>query len=329
MHKYHRKQKRLFMVVIVHNNSNYKRTQRVDLKGTSQETETETVKGCEIFQEIVIFRDVATIFKSSHNINMSLLSGDCSYECYSVNPLTGSPCMCRRSPRLLSNGYYILTEDSLVFDDEGNITLTPSKTTVTYKENLVRIFRRRRRGRRSLVSLFDMTEPSNSWLNSSMFSNLDSPIAESSWIDGNSEFNSNCSFNDDNSAVPSPSHKPWLSKEHLSTFATECCYSKEQFSQSSEGLLDIPPQSPFLSQKCCSYDTSARHSDLAIIKILFIILSICLCFAAFSRWLLGGLMIALLIFVLLFTSFILTKSAFEGYVRSQKTRAEDITSKNE
>ncbi|XP_058869800.1 transmembrane protein 71 isoform X3 [Acipenser ruthenus] len=268
--------------------------------------------------------------RTCHSINMSLLSGDCSYECYSVNPLTGSPCMCRRSPRLLSNGYYILTEDSLVFDDEGNITLTPSKTTVTYKENLVRIFRRRRRGRRSLVSLFDMTEPSNSWLNSSMFSNLDSPIAESSWIDGNSEFNSNCSFNDDNSAVPSPSHKPWLSKEHLSTFATECCYSKEQFSQSSEGLLDIPPQSPFLSQKCCSYDTSARHSDLAIIKILFIILSICLCFAAFSRWLLGGLMIALLIFVLLFTSFtVLTKSAFEGYVRSQKTRAEDITSKNE
>ncbi|MGH0119138.1 UNVERIFIED_CONTAM: hypothetical protein FKN15_052967 [Acipenser sinensis] len=76
--------------------------------------------------------------------------------------------MCRRSPRLLSNGYYILTEDSLVFDDEGNITLTPSKTTVTYKENLVRIFRRRRRVRRSLVSLFDVTEPSNSWLNSSM-----------------------------------------------------------------------------------------------------------------------------------------------------------------
>jgi len=46
--------------------------------------------------------------------------------------------MCRRSPRLLSNGYYIVTEDSFLSDEDGNITLTPSQTNVTYKENLVR-----------------------------------------------------------------------------------------------------------------------------------------------------------------------------------------------
>ena len=58
--------------------------------------------------------------------------------CYSSNTTGGSPCSCRRSPRLLSNGYYLLTEDSYSWDDQGNVSLTPSKTNVSYKENMVR-----------------------------------------------------------------------------------------------------------------------------------------------------------------------------------------------
>ncbi|CAM5108026.1 unnamed protein product, partial [Natator depressus] len=67
----------------------------------------------------------------------AFLDSDTSYECCSINPLTGSLFTCRRSPRLLTNGYYILTEDSFVSDEDGNVTLTPSQTSVTYKEKLV------------------------------------------------------------------------------------------------------------------------------------------------------------------------------------------------
>lgn len=73
----------------------------------------------------------------SFSLDVSHIS-DSSFECFSTNPLTGSVCACRRSPRLLANGYYVLTEDSFTTDDEGNVTLTPSHTSVSYKENLVR-----------------------------------------------------------------------------------------------------------------------------------------------------------------------------------------------
>ncbi|NXK87320.1 TMM71 protein, partial [Formicarius rufipectus] len=112
----------------------------------------------------------------------AFLDDDSASEC-STNPLTGSLPMCRRSPRLLSNGYYILTEDSFLSDEEGNTTLTPSHTAVTYKENLIRVFRRRKRTRRSLDSLFDLSAPS-SWLSSTIPSNMDSSHADDPWPDG-------------------------------------------------------------------------------------------------------------------------------------------------
>ncbi|NXU59410.1 TMM71 protein, partial [Turnix velox] len=114
----------------------------------------------------------------------ALLDDEPTYECCSINPLTCSPSACRRSPRLLSNGYYVLTEDSFVSDEEGNITLTPSQTSVTYKENLVRIFRRRKKIHRSLASLFDI-DASSSWLSSTILSNMDSShTIDDPWPDG-------------------------------------------------------------------------------------------------------------------------------------------------
>ncbi|NXG23303.1 TMM71 protein, partial [Grallaria varia] len=112
----------------------------------------------------------------------AFLDDDPAYEC-STNPLTGSLPTCRRSPRLLSNGYYILTADSFLSDDEGNITLTPSHTRVTYKENLIRVFRRRKKIRCSLDSLFSLND-SNSWLSSTIPSNMDSSHGDDSWPDG-------------------------------------------------------------------------------------------------------------------------------------------------
>ncbi|NXS02137.1 TMM71 protein, partial [Oxylabes madagascariensis] len=110
------------------------------------------------------------------------LDDDPAYDC-STNPLTGSLPTCRRSPRLLSNGYYVLTEDSFLSDEEGNITLTPSHTSVTYKENLVRIFRRRKKIRRSLDSLFNLSA-SSSWLSSTIPSRMDFSHVEDPWPDG-------------------------------------------------------------------------------------------------------------------------------------------------
>uniref|UniRef100_A0A8C4U6M2 Uncharacterized protein n=1 Tax=Falco tinnunculus TaxID=100819 RepID=A0A8C4U6M2_FALTI len=86
-------------------------------------------------------------------------------------------------PRLLSNGYYILMEDSFLSDEEGNITLTPSQTSVTYKENLVRVFRRRKKICHSLASLFNLSA-SRSWLSSTVLSNTDSSHVDDPWLDG-------------------------------------------------------------------------------------------------------------------------------------------------
>ncbi|XP_061230116.1 dynein axonemal assembly factor 11-like isoform X3 [Neopsephotus bourkii] len=107
---------------------------------------------------------------------------DPAYEYCSTNTPPGSLSICRHSPRLLSNGYYIWTEDSFLPDEEGNITLTPSQISVTYKENLVRVFRRRKKIRRSLASLFSLNA-STSWLSSTVPSKMDSSHLDDPWTD--------------------------------------------------------------------------------------------------------------------------------------------------
>lgn len=73
----------------------------------------------------------------SLSLDVSLLSPDSSYICYSS--VDGSqPSSCRRSARLLTNGYYSVTEDSFSWDQEGHVSLTPCRTSVSYKEKLVR-----------------------------------------------------------------------------------------------------------------------------------------------------------------------------------------------
>ncbi|NXF03738.1 TMM71 protein, partial [Smithornis capensis] len=141
----------------------------------------------------------STAFNGKHRHSLSqhifpscacaFLDDDPAFEC-STNPLTGSLPTCRHSPRLLSNGYYILTEDSFLSDEEGNVTLTPSHTSVTYKENLVRVFRRRKKIRRSLDSLFNLSA-SSSWLSSTIPSNMDSSHVDDPWSDGYSKLEAN------------------------------------------------------------------------------------------------------------------------------------------
>uniref|UniRef100_A0A8C3YMD4 Transmembrane protein 71 n=1 Tax=Catagonus wagneri TaxID=51154 RepID=A0A8C3YMD4_9CETA len=111
------------------------------------------------------------------------LCGDSSLECGSVDRLAGPHFTCRRSPRLLTNGYYIWTEDSFLCDKDGNVTLSPSQTRVLYKENLVRIFRKKKRIRHPFSSLFSLGA-SESWLHGSVFQNVDSPLSEDIWLEG-------------------------------------------------------------------------------------------------------------------------------------------------
>ncbi|KAM4605467.1 transmembrane protein 71 [Polymixia lowei] len=269
---------------------------------------------------------------SCQSLNLSLLSPDCSYVCYSSDS-AGSPCCCRRSPRLLTNGYYVMTEDSFSWDDDGNVSLTPAKTNVSYKENLVRIFRRRRRPRRSLVSLLsDMTETCQSWLDERVFGGVFSiPPAEPSWVEHSTatELDSSCSFTYDHTEIISPPDKVAPPSETLiqEEICTETCHSKEQFTQSLSGLSEVPPPLAFHINSCCP-STPPEQSGLTAMKSLFIFIFMMFIFTAVSsRCLLWGLAVASATFIMIMTFMFFTKSGPMGKWRTAKT--EDITSKNE
>uniref|UniRef100_A0A8C5D196 Transmembrane protein 71 n=1 Tax=Gadus morhua TaxID=8049 RepID=A0A8C5D196_GADMO len=200
--------------------------------------------------------------QSFQSLDLSLLSDDSSFSCYSSNPAGGSPCSCRRSRRLLTNGYYVLGEDSVVWDDQGNISLTPSKTNVSYKENLVRVFRRKRRSRRSLASLLSgVTETCQTWLDEKVFggvftSAVDADADEPTRMElSTPEPESTFSFTYDHSEIISPPQKEAPPPRILfqEEICTETCHSHEQFTQSLGGLSEVRPTPlVFHSNSCCS-----------------------------------------------------------------------------
>uniref|UniRef100_UPI00398F4C1F transmembrane protein 71 n=1 Tax=Pristiophorus japonicus TaxID=55135 RepID=UPI00398F4C1F len=265
--------------------------------------------------------------------SFSLMTNENSCSPWHLNPLGGSPCMCRRSPRLLTNGYYDLSEESFL-DEEGNLTLTPSKINISYKENLVRIFRRKRRVRRSFASLFSI-DSSSSWLNSSLFGGPDTPLAESSWIDGGSDFDSSFSNNQGGSSADlSSTGKSWLSEENLPLINAEA-YSTESLlvNKSAEGFFDLPSHFRLRPAKCF-FNNMPKSPDSMTVKNFFfhlIILVLSLCVAVFARWFLGGVVAALLITMLVFTAVLHTaKSAYPCFIKSHNTlhhtQTEEITS---
>ncbi|KAK9979988.1 hypothetical protein ABG768_013389 [Culter alburnus] len=270
-----------------------------------------------------------------HSLDVSHFS-DSSYECFSTNPLTGSVCACRRSPRLLANGYYVLTEDSFSTDDEGNVTLTPSHTSVSYKENVVRIFRRRRRAKRSLASLLsDMSQSCQSWLEGSVFRRSDpiTPLQLSSWEELDHSFayekDTPISFTYDPTDPVSSSDKvpPQTQLEEEEEPPSEACSAHEQFSQSANqcfGLLDVPP--PSVCHLNSYSSPSKTSSETVLRKVLLLILTLCLCIAISSGWLLGGVSAAVAFMVLL-SSICMSKPGTA--VRWRRAKTEDITSRNE
>ncbi|KAM7174312.1 transmembrane protein 71 isoform 2-T2 [Macrochelys suwanniensis] len=221
----------------------------------------------------------------------AFLDSDTSYECCSINPLTGSLFTCRRSPRLLTNGYYILTEDSFLSDEDGNVTLTPSQTSVTYKEKLVRIFRRRKKIRRSLASLFSLSA-SDSWLNSTVLSNMDSPHLEEIWNDGDNKLDANQHYGNDVVFIR----------------------SRKQFSDSS-------PCSQFMVDGYFHEETLDHSKSSAVRNVIYqmIMLSMCLIISVCARCFLGGRFATLLAFLLLIILVYAAKSSFISLVTSSKT----------
>ncbi|XP_070333087.1 transmembrane protein 71 isoform X2 [Odocoileus virginianus] len=211
------------------------------------------------------------------------LDGDSPFEGLSGDPPTGSPVTCRRSPRLLTNGYYIWTEDSFLCDEGGNITLSPSQTRVLYKENLVRIFRKKRRIRRSFSSLFNLSA-SDSWLHESIFDDVDSSPSEDVWLEGVRRLETNyckenggdfdCSLTND-----------WESQK-LNAESVKASFAGPVASQRPrENSCGSSPQSQWTASERFQEDT-LDHPKTSLLREVFfqaILLAACLIISACAR----------------------------------------------
>lgn len=309
-----------------------------------------------LFSGAVTSSPIKRRLRANHcqSLDASLLSPDSSYVCYpSVDG--GDPCSCRRSPRLLTNGYYSVTEDSFSWDDHGNVSLTPCKTSVSYKENLVRVFRRRRRPRSSLARLLsDVTESCQSWLDEKVFRGVfgtgqnqnqirdqdqdqdqdwagqegPAPSDESTWSGFNStELDDSRSFTYDHTEIPPPPDKmapppKLLVQEEI---CSEICHSKERFTQSLGGLSEVPPPSPYYTNSCCQ--ASPERAGLTMKALLLFIFTIFIFTALYSGCLLWSATVSSTAFSVIAMFMLLTKSGPMGEWRKAKT--EDITSRNE
>ncbi|KAK9538366.1 hypothetical protein VZT92_003541 [Zoarces viviparus] len=286
------------------------------------------------------------------SLDSSLLSPDSSYLCYpSVDG--GEPFFCRRSPRLLTNGYYNVTNDSFSWDEHGNVSLTSCKTSVSYKENLFRVFRRRRRPRRSLARLLsDMKESCQSWLdqevlrgvfgmgqNQNQIGDQDqdqdwdsqegpAPLDESTWSGFNStKLHDSRSFTYDHTEIPPPPDKVAPPPKLLiqEDICSELCHSKERFTQSLGGLSEVPPPSPYYTNSCCQ--ASPECAGLTMKALLLFIFTFFIFTALYSGCLLWSATVSSTAFSVMVTFMLLTKSGPMGEWR--KTKTEDITSRNE
>ncbi|XP_060143606.1 transmembrane protein 71 isoform X2 [Globicephala melas] len=150
------------------------------------------------------------------------------FDCCPIDPLTGSHLTCRRSPRLLTNGYYIWTEDSFLCDKDGNTTLSPSQTSVLYKENLV--------------------NASESWLHGNTFGNADSSPNEDVWLEGVRRLETN-HCNENGGGLDCSLMDNWES-EKLNAESVKTSFSSHVTSRSpGENSHNLPPRSQFTASE--------------------------------------------------------------------------------
>lgn len=234
------------------------------------------------------------------------LDGDVSFDGCSIESLTGLSC--RRSPRLLTNGYYLWTEDSFLCDKDGNVTLSPPQTSVTYKENLVRIFRKKKRIRRSFSSFFNLSA-SKSWLHGSIFDDVDFSPNEDISLEGVSRLDTHrcnenggdfdCSLTDDlESEKPNAESVKASSSDHI-TSQTPRNHSHD---------VALQPQwmaSEYLPGNILDH---SKTSLLGEVSFQTILLTVCLILSACARWFLGGMLASVFTCSLMITIAYLVKS---------------------
>ncbi|XP_059757491.1 transmembrane protein 71 isoform X2 [Balaenoptera ricei] len=198
------------------------------------------------------------------------LDGDSSFECCTIDPLTGSHFACRRSLRLLTNGYYIWTEDSFLCDKDGNITLSPSQTSVLYKENLV--------------------NASESWLHGNIFGNADSSPSEDVWLEGVRRLEAN-DCNENGGGFDCSLMDNWES-EKLDAESVKTSFSSHVTSWSpGENSHNLPPQSQFTASEHFQ-ENILDHPKTSLLRVVSFqanLFAACLIISACARWFLGGI----------------------------------------
>ncbi|XP_034867859.1 transmembrane protein 71 isoform X2 [Mirounga leonina] len=242
------------------------------------------------------------------------LDGDTSFECCSVD-LTASHFACRRSPRLLSNGYYTWTEDSFLCDKDGNITLSPPQTSVLYKENLVRIFRKKKRIRRSFPNLFNLSA-SKSWLHGNIFGDVDSSLSEDTWLEGVRRldmYHCNEVGGDSDRSLTDA----WESEQPNAASSPNHAVSPTSRQNSHDGPLQshVMASEHFLGNILDHAKTSLWRE----VSFPAILLAVCFIIYACARWFLGGILASVFTCSLMITIAYTVKSLFLGlasYVKS-------------
>ncbi|XP_029447907.1 transmembrane protein 71 [Rhinatrema bivittatum] len=285
---------------------------------------------------------------SEHYFSSFDLPGDNSPE----SPQTGSPLAYRRSPRLLANGYYIVNEDSFLLDNQGNMTLNPSHS-VSYKENLVRIFRKKKRLRCSLASLFNLSS-SHAWLQTKVLENPDSPMSQTEGEDGDLESDSD----DECDISESSSEQKDFTSGSGTPVSNEClappiqlkkkfhCSSPEShiriqnipvvkendfLSETQPAILcdALPTMRPKIRVRCSSpvsfirvqkFVSRERAPETNILWNPVIILFLCLVLSICARCVLGGLFISWLAFFLVITLTCAIKPSFHSLFKHFKLR---------
>ncbi|XP_026988291.1 transmembrane protein 71 isoform X1 [Sagmatias obliquidens] len=240
------------------------------------------------------------------------------FDCCPIDPLTGSHLTCRRSPRLLTNGYYIWTEDSFLCDKDGNTTLSPSQTSVLYKENLVKIFRKKKRIRRSFSSLFNLSA-SESWLHGNTFVNADSSPNEDVWLEGVRRLETN-HCNENGGGLDCSLMDNWKS-EKLNAESVKTSFSSHVTSRSpGENSHNLPPRSQFTASEPFQENIldHPKTSLLGEVSFQATLFAACLIISACARWFLGGIIASVFTCSLVITIAYVVKSFLLSLANSFK-----------
>ncbi|XP_029779500.1 transmembrane protein 71 isoform X2 [Suricata suricatta] len=232
------------------------------------------------------------------------LDHDSSFECCSVDLPMGSHMTCRRSPRLLSNGYYVWTEDSFLCSKDGNMTLSPPQTSVLYKENLVRIFKKKKRIRPSLSNLFNLGT-STSWQHGGIFGDVASSLSEDSWLEAVSRLDKHHCHEIGEDPECSDA---WESEQPKATSSSGHAVSWTP----PENSLDLALLSPVTASEHFPGNI-LDHAKSSLWREVFfpaVLLAACLIICACARCLLGGSVASILACPLMITIAYAVKSLF-------------------